>query len=146
MLSYCLENHTMITELKLLPFPYMIPSALLLSSSRHEPTVDWNMIIKALCSLRSLHTIHYMTVWRTVCLPTWAPGVKEQDKLNPRWSPQGQGVAAYRCVRGRADGQGHHVPGGTGDSGAPARRVSVGRQAEGGPGAVLLGGLGACMW
>lgn len=79
------------------------------------------------------------------CLPTWAPGVKEQDKLNPPRSPQGQGVAAYRCVGGRADGQGHHVPGGTGDSGAPAGRVDVGRQAEGGPGAVLLKGLGACV-
>lgn len=103
------------------------------------------MIIKALCSQRSLHKIHYMTAWRMVCLLTWAPGVKEQDKLNPSWLAEGQGVATYRCVRGRADGQGHHVPGGADDSGAPAGGVNVGRQTKGGPGAILLRGLRTCM-
>lgn len=59
--------------------------------------------------------------------------------------PQGQGVAANRRVRGGADGQGHHVPGGAGDSGAPAGSVNVGRQVKGSPGAILLGGPRTCV-
>lgn len=144
LLELLLKNRTIIIELNYDHSP-LTSSALLLNSSCHEPTLEWNMIIKAFCRLRLLHKIHYMTAWRMVCLPTWAPGVKEQDELNPSRSPQGQGVAAYRCVRGRADGQGHHVPGGAGDSGAPGWSVNVGRQTKGGPSAILLRGLRTCM-
>lgn len=132
-------------QLQLLPLPYIMSSALLMNSSCHKPTVEWNLIIKALCSLRSWHKIHYMTAWQMVYLLTWTPGVKEQDKLNPPRLPQGQGVAAYRCVRGTADGQGHHVPRGADDSGTPAGSVNVGRQTKGRPGAILLRGLRTCM-
>ena len=105
----------------------------------------WNET-QALCSLRSPHWIHSMTTWRMVCLLTWTPGVKEQDELDPPRSSQGQGVAANRCVGGRADRQGHHVSRRTGDSGAPAGSVDVGGQTEGGPGALLLRGMRTCMW
>lgn len=105
------------------------------------------MIVQELCSFRHrLHRIHCMTAWHMVCLPTWAPGVKEQDELNPPRSPQGHGVAAYWCVRGRADWQGHHIPRRAGDSGAPTRSVNVGRQTKGGSSAILLRGLRTCMW
>lgn len=78
-------------------------------------------------------------------LPTWTPGVKEQDELDLAWSAQAQPVAAYGRVRGAADGQLHRVPGGAGESSAPAGRVDVGRQTEGGLGAILLDGLGTCV-
>lgn len=78
--------------------------------------------------------------------PTSTPRVKEQDKLNLHWLPQGQGVAAYRCIRSTADGQGNRVARGTDDSGAPAGSVDAGRQTKGGPGAILLRGLGTCMY
>lgn len=80
-----------------------------------------------------------------VCLPTWTPRVKEQDEINPPRLPQGQGVAAYRCVGGRADGEGYSVPRGAGDSSAPAGSVNDGGQTKGGPGAILLRGLRTCM-
>lgn len=80
------------------------------------------------------------------CLPTWAPGVKEQDELDPPRPAQGQRVAAYRCIRGAADGHGHHVSAGrAGDGSAPSGSVDVWGQAEGGPGAVLLMWLRTCM-
>lgn len=91
------------------------------------------------------HTTPFKTAWRTAFLPTWTPGVKEQDELDLAWSAQGQPIAAYGRIRGAADGQLHRVPGGAGDSSAPAGRVDVGRQTEGGLGAILLNGLGTCV-
>lgn len=79
------------------------------------------------------------------CLPTWTPGIKEQDELDPRRVPQGQGVAAYRRIWCRADWQGHHVSGWTGDSSTPAGSVNAGRQTKRGPGAILFRGLRTCM-
>lgn len=76
-----------------------------------------------------------------VCLPTWAPGVKEQDKLKLRRLAQGQGVAADGRIRGGGDGQGQHVSGGTGDGSAPGGSVDAGRQTKGGPGSILVMGL-----
>lgn len=79
------------------------------------------------------------------CLPTWTPGIEEQDELDPRRVPQGQGVAAYRRIWCRADRQGHNVSGWTGDSSAPAGSVNAGRQTKRGPGAILFRGLRTCM-
>lgn len=87
----------------------------------------------------------HMAAWQMAQSPTWAPGVKEQDEINPAWCPQAQRVAAHWCVRGAADGQRHHVPRRAGDSGAPPWRINFGRESEGGPGAVLLRGLGPCV-
>lgn len=80
-----------------------------------------------------------------ICLRTWTPGVKEQDKLDLRRLPQAQAVSANRCIGGRADGQGQRVPGGAGDGSAPAGSVNISSQTKDGPGAILLGGLGTCV-
>lgn len=117
---------------KLIPAPWLLSSCWLESPLWHE-TWSWSW-------KHSVDSYPYMT-WFMFCLPTCAPRVKEKDKLDLPRSPQGQGVSAYGCVRGRADGQGHHVPGGTGDSGAPAGSINVGRQTKGGPCAILLQGL-----
>lgn len=107
------------------------------------------MIIQAIALILHnirLHKIYWMTIWHMVCLHTWAPGVKEQDKVDLPWTPQGQSVAAYRCIRSSADGQGQFIPRGTGDSGTPAGSINVGRQTKGGPGAILLRWLRTCVW
>lgn len=79
------------------------------------------------------------------CLRTWTPGVKEQDKLNPRWMSEAQAVSANRCIGGRADGQGQRVAAGASDCSAPAGNVNISRQAKGGSGSIVLGGLGTCV-
>jgi len=76
--------------------------------------------------------------------PTRAPRVEEQDELDPPGPAQGQGVAADGRVGRGAHGQRQRGAGGAGDGGAPAGGVHGGRQAERGPGAVLLRGLRAC--
>lgn len=85
-----------------------------------------------------------MPVGCMMCLCTWAPGVKEQDKLDPRRLSEAQAVMANRCIGGRADGQGQRVPGGAGDCSAPAGDVNISRQTKDSPGSILLGGLGTC--
>lgn len=86
-----------------------------------------------------------MPVWRMIYLCTWTPGVKEQDKLNPRRLSEAQAVSANRCIGGRADGQGQRVPGGAGDCSAPAGNVNISRQTKDSPGSILLRGLGTCV-
>lgn len=108
-----------------------------LKGSCTNTTLVWNMIIKV--SLRK------SPLYDSFCLPTWTPGIEEQDELDPRRVPQGQGVATYRCIWCRADQQGHHVSGWTGDSSTPAGSVNAGRQTERGPGAILFRGLRTCM-
>lgn len=77
-----------------------------------------------------------------ICLRTWTPGVKEQDKLDPHRTSEAQAVSANRCIGGRADGQGQRVPEGAGDCSAPAGSVNISRQTKDSSGSILLGGLG----
>lgn len=100
----------------------------------------WNLVIRELCDRR-----HAMSIWCMICWCTWTPGVKEQDKLNPRQLSEGQAVSANRCIRGRADGQGQCVSRGAGDCSAPAGIVNNSRQTKDSPGSILLGRLGTCV-
>lgn len=109
------------------------------NSSYYKPTLEFS-------HQRALwQETRDMPVWCILCLHTWTPGVKKQDKLNPRQLSEAQAVAADRCIGGRADGQGQRVPGGAGDCSAPAWNVNIIRQTKDSPGSILLGGLGTCV-